>query len=241
MSMTIELLIFDCDGVLLDSEPAAIGALTKALQRVGVDLSYEEVYRRFVGLSEQEALRLCTGELGIHTPQLVFADSRAALFDEFSRVLQPMEGMPALVKSLPHRKCVASNSTMERLRRSLGLFDLWKAFDPHIFGADMVERPKPAPDLFLLCAERLGVDPARCVVIDDNVHGIAGAIAAGMRAIGFVDPADPRGGRHAALVSAGAALVAEGARQLARVIDELSAIANPEAPSANQAIVAHGR
>lgn len=221
--MTIELLIFDCDGVLIDSEPVASGTLAQALQRAGIPLSAAEVHRRFTGASNDEARRLCTEEFGLIDPDRVFADFGAALYEEFSRSLQPMAGMASLVKGLSQRKCVASNSTMERLKRSLGLFDLWAEFAPHIYSAEMVARPKPAPDLFLFCAEKLSIEPRRCLVIDDSAHGITGAVAAGMRAIGFVDPADPRAGQHVALKAAGALQTVEGADELALAIEALSA------------------
>lgn len=226
--MTADLLIFDCDGVLIDSEPVASRVFWQSLQAAGVSISHAEVHRRFTGYSESDAYRICVEELGIADPATVFAATRDALYPAFRRSLRPMAGIDALIRSLPQRKCVASNSTLERLQNSLGLFDLWKAFDPHIFSAEMVAAPKPAPDLFHLCAETLGVDPARCVVVDDSPHGIVGAVAAGMRAIGFVDPADPREGRRAVLADAGAMLVATGADELSRAFDAvLSPALNP--------------
>ena len=219
--MTIELLIFHCDGVCIDIEPMASGTLAQALQRAGVPLSHAEVHRRFTGLSGEEARRLCREELGLADPEPIFADAKSALYEEFSRSLQPMAGMEKLVRDLKQRKCVASNSDMERLRRSLGLFDLWAEFSPHIYSAEMVARPKPAPDLFLLCAENLDVAPHRCLVIDDSALGIAGAVAAGMAVIGFVDPADPRSGRHEALKAAGALQTVEGAGELAKALETL--------------------
>ncbi len=231
--MTADLLLFDCDGVLIDSEPVASRVFWQSLQAAGVEISHAEVHRRFTGYSESDARRICLDELGVVDVDQVFARSRNDLYAEFSRSLQPMPGMDALIRSLPQRKCVASNSTLERLRNSLGLFDLWDAFDPHVFSAEMVAAPKPAPDLFLLCAETLGVDPARCLVVDDSPHGIAGAVAAGMRAIGFVDPADPREGRRAVLADAGAMLVATGADELSRAFGAVLAPALQPAPVRN--------
>ncbi|MBW9051351.1 HAD family hydrolase [Rhizobium mesosinicum] len=229
--MTIELLIFDCDGVLIDSEPMASGMLAKALERAGISLSHAEVHRRFTGLSGEAARRLCREELGLADPDPVFADAGRALYDEFSRSLQPMAGMEKLVGDLKLRKCVASNSDLERLRRSLGLFGLWAEFAPHIYSAEMVARPKPAPDLFLHCAAKLGVEPRHCLVIDDSALGVRGAVAAGMAAIGFVDPADPRSGRHEALKAAGALQTVEGAGELALALAALSSSEKEQASS----------
>ncbi|MBB6181264.1 HAD family hydrolase [Pseudorhizobium flavum] len=223
--MTVELLIFDCDGVLIDSEPVASAALWQALNDAGVSISRPEVHRRFTGYSETDAHRICIEELGLAEPASVFAGLRNALYTEFARSLSPMTGMPALVRSLSVPKCVASNSDIERLQNTLGLLDLWHDFAPHIFSAEMVEAPKPAPDLFLHCAREFGIDPSRCLVIDDSAHGIIGAVAAGMRAIGFVDPADPRPNRPDVLAEAGAVTVATGAFELQKALEGLLASA----------------
>lgn len=226
--MPAELLIFDCDGVLIDSEPLASLACCRALRKAGVEMSQEEVWRRFTGYAEVDAKRICREELGLAGVDEIFADARSALYRDFALSLSPMPGMPQLVRSLPQRKCVASNSTMERLKNSLGLLDLWHEFAPNVFSADMVGRPKPAPDLFLHCAHEFGVDPAGCLVVDDSPHGIAGAVAAGMRAIGFVDPADPRDDRQAVLAQAGALLVVTGASGLQRALERLLAATCPD-------------
>lgn len=225
-----ELIIFDCDGVLIDSEPAASRVLWQALTRSGISISLEDVHRRFVGHSEADARRICIEELGASEPDRIFAEARDDLYAEFSRSLAPMAGMSELVRDLDTLKCVASNSDMERLERSLGLFDLWAAFAPNIFSADMVARAKPAPDLFYLCAAKLGVAPAGCLVIDDNPHGVAGALAAGMTAIGFVDPNDMRPGRAEVLLAAGAHGVATGVAELAVLLNRNPAGASARPP-----------
>jgi HAD superfamily hydrolase (TIGR01509 family) len=219
---TVKLLIFDCDGVLIDSEPASSRSLAKALRQAGVSIDVAEVHRRFTGASAAESRRICIDEFGLSDMERIFDRCQAEMYEEFARSLTPIPGMAQLVRSLPHLKCVASNSSMERLRRSLGLFDLWSEFYPHIFSAEMVRNAKPAPDLFLLCARSFGVDPAQCLVIDDSVHGVAGAVAAGMKAIGFVDPVDPRDDREAVLEKAGASIVVHGADELAPAIRHLA-------------------
>lgn len=217
--MTIDLVIFDCDGVLIDSEPVASSALCRALNAAGAPASEAEVRRRFTGYSDSDALIICREEFAIADPEAMFEAMAGELYGAFARSLKLMPGIAEVVAAVDRRKCVASNSTLERLRHSLGLFDLWQAFAPHVYSAEMVARPKPAPDLFFLCAERLGVDPARCLVIDDSPHGIEGAVAAGMQAIGFVDPADPREGRHAVLSKAGAMMTVTAAAGLARAFE----------------------
>jgi beta-phosphoglucomutase-like phosphatase (HAD superfamily) len=129
--MATELLIFDCDGVLIDSEPVAIGSLAAALQDTGVDASLADIRRRFLGLPEEEIRRTCIEEFELLDADRILSRWRSALYGEFARSLEPMPGMPALVRALGVPKCVASNSTLDRLRHSLGLFDLWGEFEPH--------------------------------------------------------------------------------------------------------------
>lgn len=216
--MSPELLIFDCDGVLIDSEPAASRVLWQSLTRAGISISEREVHERFTGSSETEVRRICIEELGTGSTDEIFGAFNEELYNEFSRSLKPMPGIEDIVAALDCARCVASNSSVERLERSLKLFSLWDAFAPNIFSAEMVARGKPAPDLFYFCAAKLGVDPGRSIVIDDSPHGIAGAVAAGMTAIGFVDPSDPRKNRARLLSQAGACEVATGAGELAALI-----------------------
>lgn len=217
----IDLLIFDCDGVLIDSEPLASRIFWQSLTDAGLSISHKEVWQRFTGFAEADAKRICEEELGLADVDKLFVGLRIVLEAEFARSLSQMQGIPGLVRSLPVRKCVASNSSLERLKKSLGLFDLWHEFAPYVFSGEMVSRPKPAPDLFLHCARECGVSPACCLVIDDSPHGIVGAVAAGMRAIGFIDPADPRPDRHGVLKQAGAMAVVTGAGELENALKEL--------------------
>lgn len=216
--MAPELLIFDCDGVLIDSEPVASRVLWQSLTRAGIEISHRDVHVRFTGSSESEAKRICVEELGTDGTDAIFAEARSNLYAEFERSLSPIAGMEEFVATLDCAKCVASNSGVERLERSLKLFGLWDAFAPNIFSAEMVARGKPAPDLFYFCAAKLGVEPGSSIVIDDSPHGIAGAVAAGMTAIGFVDPSDPRENHRKVLENAGASDVATGVDELAALI-----------------------
>ena len=225
--MTPELLIFDCDGVLIDSEPVASRVLWQSLTRAGIDISYREVHERFTGSSASEARRICIEELGADSADTIFAEARSNLYEEFEHSLSAMTGMEEFVATLECAKCVASNSDVERLERSLRLFGLWDAFSPNIFSAEMVARGKPAPDLFYFCAAKLGVEPRSSIVIDDSPHGIAGAVGAGMMAIGFIDPSDPRPNRKDVLANAGASDVVTGA-------DELAALVNAIFPGASR-------
>lgn len=210
----IKLVIFDCDGVLINSEPIASRTLAEALRFAGVEISASQAHIRFTGNSETDIRRICAEEFGLGDVDEMFEAWHKRLFAEFATSLEAMPGMGDVVRSISVPKCVASNSPSDRLQNSLGHLDLWREFAPDVFGADAVARPKPAPDLLLLCARNAGIDPAWCVMIDDSPHGITSAIHAGMVAIGFVDPSDPRPNRGELLKRAGALVVATGAAEL---------------------------
>ncbi|WP_332715613.1 HAD family hydrolase [Pelagibacterium mangrovi] len=213
-----ELIIFDCDGVLIDSEPVASRTLALALQRAGITITAEESHIVFTGNAETDIRRICIERYGLADVEAVFARWHEDLYAEFAVSLRPMAGMLDLVSNLKAAKCVASNSGFARLEASLGRTALWPFFSPNIFSAEAVARPKPAPDLLLHCAEAFSATPARCVMIDDSPHGITSALAAGMVPIGFVDVNDPRPGRTDILASAGAAYVAVGAGELSDIL-----------------------
>ncbi len=223
--MVPQLLIFDCDGVLIDSEPVAARVFQEALATVGVAMELHDIRVRFTGFAEADARRICMVDLGMSSADVdsVFSEADDRLSVEFARSLTLMPGIAGIVEKCPVQKCVASNSGIDRLRNSLGLFELWEMFAPDIFSADMVAKPKPAPDLFQFCATKFDVAPARCIVIDDSPHGIVGAVTAGMTAIGFVDPADPRDGRQSVLAAAGAREVATGSAELSIALERIFA------------------
>ncbi|MGO6704615.1 HAD-IA family hydrolase [Rhizobium ruizarguesonis] len=217
----IDLVIFDCDGVLIDSEPIASRTLAETLQGAEIAITAAEAHLKFTGNSESIIGEMCRRDYGITDIPELFQTWHQRLFEEFSRSLLPIPGISDVVYSLDRPKCVASNSTMRRLRNSLGILDLWSAFGEGVFSAEVVARPKPAPDLLLHCAEHFRARPSRCVMIDDSIHGVASAVSAGMTAVGFIDPADPRPQRHAALVAAGAFAVAVGAEHLGAILEDV--------------------
>lgn len=213
----LDLLIFDCDGVLIDSEPIAARTLAHAITQAGMEMTPRQVLVEFTGKSEADLRQILASRICADL-DTVFAGWHAEIFAAFRRDLLPMEGISAVLDGLDVAKCVASNSTVERLRKSLGLLDLWSHFAPHIFSAEMVAAPKPAPDLIQFCLSKMNASSARSIVIDDSAAGIQAAVAAGVPAIGFVAPNDPRSGRREALFSAGAEEVVLGAKELLHVL-----------------------
>lgn len=183
--------LFDCDGVLVDSEPLSVTELGRALRESGADIQDSEIFNRMIGRPISEIVAIVAEEQGFDaTPHL--PEYRARLRSRFEAELSAVPGMVDAVRSLPPGpKAVASSSTLARLEHTLKLCDLWQDFTPHIFSATQVARGKPEPDLFLFAAEQIGVPVAECIVIEDSPAGIRAAQAAGMRVVAFL------GGSHA--------------------------------------------
>jgi HAD superfamily hydrolase (TIGR01509 family) len=185
------LIIFDCDGVLVDSEPLSIRVLVDTVKAHGGELDEAEAYRRFLGRSLATMVSVLDETFGVEADQAFLDRMRADLYARFEQELQPIAGIAEVLQALDWRFCVASSSQPERIRLSLGLTGLVDFFEPHIFSATMVKNGKPAPDLFLYAAEQMGVTPENCVVIEDSPAGILAAQRAGMAVFAFT------GGSHA--------------------------------------------
>ncbi|HLY47308.1 MAG TPA: HAD family hydrolase [Stellaceae bacterium] len=211
--MAAELVIFDCDGVLVDSELLSVEADIECFGEYGIELSAEEIVERYTGISLAAMLADLEVRFGRALPGFA-ARHQALLRPLFDARLRPIPGVAAALDSLGARRCVASSGTPERVRHALAVTGLLERFEPDLFSAAMVARGKPAPDLFLHAANRMGAAPRRCVVIEDSRPGIAAAIAAGMTAIGFTGGGHCRPEDAARLREAGAALVIAGMAEL---------------------------
>lgn len=202
--MSFDLVIFDCDGVLVDSEVLSCRALVETLADHGVAASVDEVYAQFLGRSTASILAHYAGQghaLPANFPDVLRERIRAA----FAAELRPIADIELAVRRLRARMCVASSSDLDRVEFSLARTGLIDHFTGLIFTAQMVARGKPAPDLFLHAAERMGVPPDRALVIEDSVSGVLAGKAAGMTVWGFV------GGSHYAARDGRALLEAAGA------------------------------
>ncbi|TWF52087.1 HAD family hydrolase [Neorhizobium alkalisoli] len=190
------LVIFDCDGVLVDSEPLSVRVLVEALRRRGVEMTEEEAYGHFLGKSLSTMKQILDEEYGFHTGPEFLEEMRLDLYALFKTDLQPISGIAETLdglKALGFRTCVASSSQPERIRLSLTLTGIVDKLDPHLFSATMVKNGKPAPDLFLHAASEMGVLPENCIVIEDSPAGIEAGHRAGMAVFAFT------GGSHAIL------------------------------------------
>jgi HAD superfamily hydrolase (TIGR01509 family) len=205
--MGIDLVIFDCDGVLVDSEIVSFEAEAEALAEIGIRVPVDELVERFVGLSSASAFAMLEKEHGIRLPPDFAARCRQRVLAAFDAKLRPIAGVVSLLEGLTQRRCVASSSEPARIRHSLTLAGILHHFDPHIFSATQVAHGKPAPDLFLFAAAQMGAAPGRCLVIEDSVPGVTGARAAGMAVLGFTGGGHCRNGQAERLRAAGAAEV----------------------------------
>jgi HAD superfamily hydrolase (TIGR01509 family) len=210
-----ELIIFDCDGVLVDSEPIINRAHAQVLTACGYSITKEALVERFCGMSDSEMLDIIKHEWGRALPGSYAARVGEMIESGFRQSLAPIDGVAELLDGLRLPRCVASSSLPEQIRRKLELTGLLTCFGENLFSATMVARGKPAPDLFLYAAEQLRAAPTRCLVIEDSPAGIDAAIAAGMTAIGF-SGGSHCGPEHAAhRHTRGAKLVIANMRELA--------------------------
>lgn len=180
-----ELVIFDCDGVLVDSEPIAIDVLIETVAARGVTIGRDAAYRDFLGRTLKTVSAALWTDYGVAMDEAALAEMRHRLYARYEDALKPMPGVIEMLDRLDGPACVASSSLYERIEVSLKLTGLHERFFPHIYSAAMVPRGKPAPDLFLHAAREMGVQPARCLVIEDSPAGVAAAKAAGMAVIAF--------------------------------------------------------
>ena len=188
--MPIRTVIFDCDGVLVDSEPLSNAALAGALTEVGLPTSAAEATARYRGRSwasvEEDVARRAGGEV----PDGLRERYRAAMFAAFERELRAVPGVKAALDAIDLPACVASSGEREKMEFTLGRTGLLPRFSGRLFSATEVGRGKPAPDLFLHAAERLGWDPGACAVVEDSPVGVAAGAAAGMCVFGYARETD---------------------------------------------------
>ncbi|SDH48121.1 HAD family hydrolase [Nonomuraea jiangxiensis] len=203
--MAVDLVIFDCDGVLVDSEPISVRVGTAAVRRLGWTIDEAEYAARFVGCTKEYWAEQI-GETPPGWRERLDAEYVAAVTAE----LRTIEGIEDVLDRLEVPSCVASNGRHATIRRSLELTGLARHFDGRVFSAEDVARGKPAPDLFLHAAATMGAAPERCVVVEDSPFGVTAAVTAGMRCLAFaggLTPAERLAGLGATLFHHPAALL----------------------------------
>ncbi|MEH2538897.1 MULTISPECIES: HAD family hydrolase [unclassified Bradyrhizobium] len=223
MNPNFDLVIFDCDGVLVDSEVISCRAHAETLTRHGYPITAEQVLERFLGRSMRQATIEVETELGRSLPDDFASQTYAEIFRLFAASLEAMPHIGEALAQIVQPVCVASSGPPEKISASLNRTGLYDRFAPHIFSAVQVRHGKPAPDLFLFAAEQMNVAPERCVVIEDSVAGITGGRAAGMTVLGFHGGSHCRPGYGDRLRDAGAVAVFDDMRQLPGLIRKIGA------------------
>jgi HAD superfamily hydrolase (TIGR01509 family) len=208
-----ELIIFDCDGVLVDSELLSCNALIACLRRHAINVDLQTAIDAFVGRSPRAVQDYCA-QNGYVLPDVFFAELGTAVRAAFAGALQPIPGAAAVLRSLSIPFCVASSSDIARVTHSLRLTGLAEMVGSRVFSAAMVASGKPAPDLFMHAAAAMGAVPARSLVIEDSVSGVQAAKAAGMSVWGFV------GGSHYVARDGRGLLAAAGADRVFERMEE---------------------
>ncbi|MFZ3234041.1 MAG: HAD-IA family hydrolase [Stellaceae bacterium] len=221
----LDLVIFDCDGVLVDSEIIFARVLGECLTEAAFPATAAEALLLGFGKNRDTLTAAVESRFGRVLPDGFFEAMRERTAVVLERELKPMPGVVELLTKLPGARCVASNGHLQRVRERLALTGLLRFFDPHVYSAIQVAAGKPAPDLFLLAAERLRVAPAACAVVEDSVVGVAAAVAAGMPVVGFC------GGSHCPMDHA-QELIAAGCSRVFTHMDELGSYLCEDEPCA---------
>lgn len=214
-----ELIVFDCDGVLVDSEALVIEVEAQMLSAAGFDMSVDEIASTCVGLNYRDMMALIEDRFGRPVPAGFSENVQARALESFPANLRPVSGIDEVLARSAVRRCIASSSNLDRIALSLDITGLARHFSPtSVFSSQMVTNGKPAPDLFLLAAEEMSVTPDRCIVVEDSPHGVAAARAAGMDVIAFTAGSHVRQPLIDRLTEAGPDHFAHTAEELASVL-----------------------
>ena len=209
------MIIFDCDGVLVDTELVSNRIFAEMLTEAGYPVTTEEAIRQFKGGRIRTIVPQLDADHNLGLPDDWLEQFYARQFEALGIETKAIPGIEDVLDRLDAKGvpfCVASQAQIAKMRITLGVSGLWSRFEGRIFSADMVERPKPYPDLFLHAAKTMGWDPEKVTVVEDSTTGIRAAVAAGMRAVGFDEYGD------------GSELAAVGAHETTSSMEEVWAI-----------------
>ena len=215
------MVIFDCNGVLVDSEPIAAAVLADAFERIGIAVTAEVILRRFRGRRPADVFAAVAAATNIRIPPDFPGEVATGTLRRLRAELRPVTHSAHALTWIRGPKAVASSSSPERIRLSLEITGLIRFFEDRLYSAASMRLGKPAPDLFLQTAARSGVDPSQCIVVEDSAPGIAAAVAAGMTPVGFVGGSDTPGRLAAELSARGARTVVADMRVLKGAITDL--------------------
>ena len=220
--MSDELVIFDCDGVLVDSELISSRCTAEVLEELKLDVDVATILEQYAGLSDETMAARIERRWDCVLPAHFRSEIQKRTLQAFVTELRPIDDVAWALDVIATRRCVASSGAPRRIERALEVTGLLSRLTPHLFSAAMVENGKPAPDLFLLAAERMQTPPARCTVIEDSVAGVTAGKAAGMRVLGFTGGSHVESHHHAPkLMEAGADTIFDSMRALPELLGKL--------------------
>lgn len=189
--MKSKLIIFDCDGVLVDSESISNGVIAEMLTDLGWPTSVEEAYDLFAGTTLKLIQEKLMDKTGKPAPPDFEQTFRSRCFERFNNELKPIEGIHNALDQIPLEKCVASNGPLHKIESNLGLAKLTDYFGENLFSAYQIKKWKPEPDLYLYAAKRMGYEVKDCIVVEDSTHGVKAGIDAGMSVFGYAGHSNP--------------------------------------------------
>ena len=221
--MMAEHIIFDCDGVLVDSEPLSMELDYMILREHGVLLTRREVFERFVGLTFGALMEQVSREFGIRLPDDLSDTKDRRLLSLFEEKLQPVAGAAAAIDAIVLPRSVASNSPRARVKAAFRIAGFTRQFGSRITTFEDVKQGKPAPDIYFMAAQRARVEPSHCVVVEDSLAGVVSAVAAGCRVLGFSGTAHDPAEHEAKLTQAGAARIFRQMTELPGLVSALQA------------------
>ena len=190
MSNLLDLVIFDCDGVLVDSEPISNRVLADLLTEIGLPTTMEQSLGLFLGKSWKDNFLIIQERLGRPPPQELYEIYTNRMYQAFEAELKPIPGIESALDQISLKTCVAFSGPHMKIRKTLGVTGLLPRFENHIFSADDVENGKPAPDLFLYACEKMGSKSSSSVVVEDALPGVKSAVSAGMTVLAYTPSGD---------------------------------------------------
>jgi HAD superfamily hydrolase (TIGR01509 family) len=217
----IKAVIFDCDGVLVDSEIIASKIVLEMIKPYGFEMDLHEYARIFAGKVERDTLDIITNEYHIELPEDFLSKLRLRIEYALDNDLESIKGTSQGISNIQQTKAVVSNSRLVRVIHSLKTASLEHFFGENLFSAEMVEKPKPDPAVYLLAAEKLGVKSKNCLVIEDSTSGVTAAVSAGMHVIGFLGGSHIYNGHEIQLQKRGAFATAKNMEDLAKLLQNL--------------------
>ena len=220
----IQLVIFDCDGVLIDSEIVAAAAELEVYSEFGVEMESAEFAERMAGLSSHDVRRAIEADLGMDLPDRVIADTRKLVNEKVIAEAQLIPGADTVLDLLDQARCICSNSPPERLKQVLSRVGLHDKFRPYVFSAQETDPPlfKPKPDLFQKALAEFNASPKETVVVEDSVPGVEGAKKTGCRVVGFTGATHSYRGHSDQLIEAGAETVISRLNDLPGIVEAFS-------------------